>query len=143
MSRDHDHHHFPSEAAAGKPAEVATVPVAELFYSFQGEGPNLGRRALFARFMGCNLTCGYAGRPSDTQQRPVGSMACDTEYTWRPTPAQGHTGTSDQHDHDPPGPVVKAPPRVQHLTRARCGGPWCSWTRPPPRRASHRSIWSW
>ncbi|MCE0540738.1 hypothetical protein LWF15_35120 [Kineosporia rhizophila] len=46
-------------------------------------------------------------------------MACDTEYTWRPTPAQGHTGTSDQHDHDPPGPVVKAPPRVQHLTRAQ------------------------
>ena len=26
------------------------VPVSELFYSFQGEGVNLGRRALFVRF---------------------------------------------------------------------------------------------
>lgn len=58
-----------------------TAPVAELFYSFQGEGPNLGRRALFARFSGCNLTCGYAALSAAGSQ-PSGVMACDTEYTW-------------------------------------------------------------
>lgn len=57
------------------------VPVSELFYSFQGEGVNFGRRALFARFMDCNLTCGYAKAPG--ADAPVeGKMLCDTEYTW-------------------------------------------------------------
>jgi organic radical activating enzyme len=58
------------------------VPVSELFYSFQGEGVNLGRRALFVRFMGCNLTCGYARAPSTADAPAEGRMLCDTEYTW-------------------------------------------------------------
>lgn len=58
------------------------APVSELFYSFQGEGPNLGRRALFIRYMRCNLTCGYAKHPDGTGVPPDGAMVCDTEYTW-------------------------------------------------------------
>ena len=57
-------------------------PVADLFYSFQGEGPNLGRRALFVRFMGCNLTCGYQQMPRTADTSATGRMLCDTEYTW-------------------------------------------------------------
>lgn len=57
---------------------MTAVPVSELFCSFQGEGPSLGRRALFARLMGCNLTCGYASR-SRTSGHFDGLMACDTE----------------------------------------------------------------
>ena len=58
------------------------VPVSELFYSFQGEGVNLGRRALFVRFSECNLTCGYARAPGSADVPADGKMLCDTEYTW-------------------------------------------------------------
>lgn len=64
------------------PAGQRPVPVSELFYSFQGEGPSLGRRALFVRFMGCNLTCGYSRQPSAAGTPAEGPMLCDTEYTW-------------------------------------------------------------
>jgi organic radical activating enzyme len=36
-----------------------TAPLAEIFSSFQGEGPDVGRRHLFVRFRGCELTCKY------------------------------------------------------------------------------------
>ena len=56
--------------------------VADLFYSLQGEGPSFGRRALFARLMSCNLTCGYAALPRTSDTPADGAMVCDTEYTW-------------------------------------------------------------
>ena len=58
------------------------VPVSEVFYSFQGEGVNAGRRALFVRFRDCNLSCGYSTVPADAAARADGAMICDTEYTW-------------------------------------------------------------
>ncbi len=42
------------------------VRVDEYFYSWQGEGRNAGRVALFFRFPGCNLKCPW----------------CDTKYAW-------------------------------------------------------------
>lgn len=64
------------------PARTTAAPVSELFYSFQGEGANLGRRALFVRFMNCNLTCGYSHLPDGADAPAEGAMRCDTEYTW-------------------------------------------------------------
>ncbi|SEF55538.1 Organic radical activating enzyme [Nonomuraea solani] len=64
------------------PTEQRPVPIAELFYSFQGEGVNLGRRALLVRFLGCNLTCGYRQAPATGDIPAQGTMLCDTEYTW-------------------------------------------------------------
>ena len=61
------------------------VPVAELFLSFQGEGVNLGRRALFVRLMHCNLTCGYSSFPASEDAQIDGPMLCDTEYSWNRT----------------------------------------------------------
>jgi 7-carboxy-7-deazaguanine synthase len=63
-------------------AHQSSVPVCELFYSFQGEGVNLGRRALFVRFLDCNLTCGYSIAPDSADTPAGGRMRCDTEYTW-------------------------------------------------------------
>lgn len=40
--------------------------VSEVFDSFQGEGPSMGRRATFLRLGYCNLQCTW----------------CDTKYTW-------------------------------------------------------------
>jgi organic radical activating enzyme len=65
-----------------EPTRQQPVPVSELFYSFQGEGVNLGRRSLFVRFMDCNLTCGYSRLPSEADAPAEGPMLCDTEYTW-------------------------------------------------------------
>lgn len=33
--------------------------INEIFYSLQGEGRNTGRAAIFIRFSGCNLKCGF------------------------------------------------------------------------------------
>jgi len=62
--------------------ESGRAPVADLFYSFQGEGVSFGRRALFVRLMTCNLTCGYAALPRTADTPADGTMVCDTEYTW-------------------------------------------------------------
>jgi len=40
--------------------------VSEIFYSFQGEGPSIGKPAVFLRLSGCNLKCAW----------------CDTKYAW-------------------------------------------------------------
>lgn len=45
--------------------ETKPYRIKEIFYTIQGEGPFVGRPAVFIRFGGCNLTC------------PV----CDTDYT--------------------------------------------------------------
>ncbi len=50
-----------------KLSPMGPIPVAEIFYSIQGEGSLVGRPALFIRFGGCNLRCVW----------------CDTVSVWR------------------------------------------------------------
>jgi 7-carboxy-7-deazaguanine synthase len=42
------------------------APVAEIFYSCQMEGPNIGKPSVFVRFWGCNLKCAFDGKSCDT-----------------------------------------------------------------------------
>ena len=53
----------------------ATVRVAEIFRSLQGEGPSLGTPSTFVRLQGCTVGCVW----------------CDTKYSW---PAAGGTAMS-------------------------------------------------
>ncbi len=48
---------------------AAEFNLVELFWSAQGEGPNVGRSTLFLRFGGCDLRCAW----------------CDSPGTWLPT----------------------------------------------------------
>jgi len=43
------------------------MQISEIFYSVQGEGPQVGMPAWFIRTCGCNLTCDY----------------CDSKYAWK------------------------------------------------------------
>jgi len=43
------------------------MQISEIFYSVQGEGPQVGMPAWFIRTCGCNLTCEY----------------CDSKYAWK------------------------------------------------------------
>lgn len=70
-----------------------TIPVSELFYSIEGEGPYTGRPTLFIRTYGCNFTCrGFSNRElADVDITADGTMAqvktdrgCDTIYSWHP-----------------------------------------------------------
>jgi len=54
--------------------------VSEQFYSLQGEGPTVGRPAIFLRLAGCNLECnGFS------YQNPIdGShLGCDSKLVWQ------------------------------------------------------------
>lgn len=66
------------------------IPVAEQFYSIQGEGPYAGTPAVFLRLVGCNLKCGLAEQDTIAEfekgQDPTAEEAtwiCDTIDVWR------------------------------------------------------------
>lgn len=43
---------------------MKTAPVDEIFSSIQGEGPWVGQRHIFVRFIGCDIRCRYCDTPA-------------------------------------------------------------------------------
>ena len=58
------------------------LPVSEAFYSFQGEGRTMGKRAVFLRLAGCNLMCGGQGTQFDKELHNGATWRCDTVEVW-------------------------------------------------------------
>lgn len=63
------------------------IPVAETFYTLQGEGRSVGHPAVFLRTGGCNLICGDPENPNDPQEDLEKSddaeWLCDTIEVWK------------------------------------------------------------
>ncbi|MDR2967278.1 MAG: 7-carboxy-7-deazaguanine synthase QueE [Methanobacteriaceae archaeon] len=49
------------------------APIVEIFSSFQGEGLLIGKRQIFIRFAGCNLSCNYCDTP-ESQKSSYGTI---------------------------------------------------------------------
>ncbi|HVG93769.1 MAG TPA: 7-carboxy-7-deazaguanine synthase QueE [Planctomycetota bacterium] len=83
-----------------------TVPVLEVFSSFQGEGPRVGERQVFVRLARCDLRCAF----------------CDTPESY-PTPDRARVQTSADEDADtwPENPMTVADvlAAVERLDRPR------------------------
>jgi len=70
-------------------AEAFELPVAEHFYSIQGEGRYMGRPAVFLRTAGCNFLCGgtaaaraYEGTEYATETRAMADNLAEGQGTW-------------------------------------------------------------
>lgn len=59
-----------------------SLSVSEMFYSIQGEGPSMGRRAVFLRLKSCNLLCGGTRTVADKKLHDGATWRCDTIETW-------------------------------------------------------------
>ena len=49
------------------------APIVEIFSSIQGEGLLIGKRQIFIRFAGCNLSCNYCDTP-ESQKSSYGNI---------------------------------------------------------------------
>jgi organic radical activating enzyme len=58
---------------------MADAYLSEIFSSIQGEGPHVGRRALFIRFGGCNLSCGYCDTGYARERAPSFKIFSDSK----------------------------------------------------------------
>jgi len=58
------------------------LPIAESFYSLQGEGMTTGYPAVFVRLAGCNLMCGGQGTQFDKELHNGATWRCDTIEVW-------------------------------------------------------------
>ncbi len=79
-------------------ARGRTVPLLELFSSFQGEGPRVGERQVFVRLSGCDLRCAFCDTPEsfpappaarvevapdrDDEERPANPVPVDRIGAW-------------------------------------------------------------
>ncbi|MDH4162412.1 MAG: 7-carboxy-7-deazaguanine synthase QueE [Nitrospirota bacterium] len=98
---------------------MITVPVDEIFASIQGEGPYVGQRHIFLRFIGCDLQCAYCDTP-DGVKTPEGSL--------RPCRAQISPDSFDREELVNPLTGVRLTEVCERLRVAGSVKPWLSLT---------------
>lgn len=62
---------------------MATALLDEIFASIQGEGPWVGQRQIFVRFIGCDLRCGYCDTPETLKLPAEPSRPCRAQRSPR------------------------------------------------------------
>src|SRR5450759_4002872 len=56
--------------------------VHEIFTSIQGEGPWIGQRHIFVRFVGCDIRCRYCDTPAAVQKADeAASLSCRVQIS--------------------------------------------------------------
>ncbi|MCD6047715.1 MAG: hypothetical protein K0S08_1362 [Gammaproteobacteria bacterium] len=88
--------HAPNKSFVIKAENIMSserLVVSEMFYSLQGEGPTVGRPAVFLRLAACNLECsGFSYRAPETGEH----LGCDTKLVWK----KGKPYTFEQMIHE-------------------------------------------
>ena len=66
-----------------------SAPLVEVFSSIQGEGIHVGRRQVFVRTFGCNLSCEYCDTPTARTAAPLvwSALSPEGEIFSNPNPA--------------------------------------------------------
>jgi 7-carboxy-7-deazaguanine synthase len=64
----------PGSPAPAGPVGRSTVPVLEVFSTFQGEGPRVGERQVFVRLAGCDLRCSFCDTPESFPTPPAARL---------------------------------------------------------------------
>jgi organic radical activating enzyme len=70
-------------------ADETKAHLVEIFASVQGEGPWVGERQLFVRFLGCNLDCLYCDAPETKTKQSRCRVEVEPgswQFEWRPNP---------------------------------------------------------
>ena len=60
---------------------MAHAQVDEVFVSIQGEGPRIGQRHIFVRFLGCDLRCTYCDTPAARLPEEGSRSYCRAQIT--------------------------------------------------------------
>lgn len=74
--------------------EAPAASLVEIFSAIQGEGPHVGERQVFLRFLGCDVHCAFCDTPA-THQKVRDARAERTagrrDWEWLPNPVAGET----------------------------------------------------
>lgn len=62
---------------------IKELPIAETFFSIQGEATYTGYPMLFIRTFGCNFTCSGFNKVESVINNDKGFSGCDTPYSWQ------------------------------------------------------------
>lgn len=58
---------------------MTNAQVHEIFSSIQGEGPWIGQRHIFVRFLGCDIRCRYCDTPAAVQKGGQNPQSCSVQ----------------------------------------------------------------
>lgn len=100
--------------ATGRTAATSTIDppgrLSEIFVSFQGEGPHVGKRQVFLRLAGCEVGCRFCDTPD--------ALRGGARYALRAVPDTATSAGSPEVEHENPAAASVAAGHVHALAAA-------------------------